>query len=78
MQVRTQHSYVAAVKSQAGYHNRSPDPLDQEQVREYCLNLIEQKKAAKSTVLQQLYGIKSFYAKTLGEKLEVFDLVRPK
>ena len=55
----TQKSYVAAVKALAGYHNRSPDQLDQEQVREYFLNLIEKKKASKSTVTQQLCGINS-------------------
>jgi integrase/recombinase XerD len=75
---KTQQSYVAAVKSLAGYYNRSPDQLNQEQVRKYFLNLIENKKAAKSTVTQQLCGIKFFYEKTLGKKFEVFDLVRPK
>lgn len=75
---KTQQSYVAAVKALAGYHNRSPEQLNQEQVREYFLNLIEKKKAAKSTVTQQLCGIKFFYEKTLGKKFEVFNLVRPK
>jgi integrase/recombinase XerD len=75
---KTQQSYVAAVKALAGYHNRSPDQLNQEQVREYFLNLIDKKKAARSTVTQQLCGIKFFYEKTLGKKFEIFELVRPK
>jgi len=74
----TQKSYVAAVKALAGYYHRSPDQLDQEQVREYFLNLIEKKKAAKSTVTQQLCGIKFFYENTLGKKFGVLNLVRPK
>lgn len=75
---KTQESYIAAVKALAGYHNRSPDQLDQEQVREYFLNLIEKKKAAKSTVTQHLCGIKFFYENTLGKTFGVLDLVRPK
>jgi site-specific recombinase XerD len=75
---KTQQSYVAAVKALAGYHKRSPDQLNQEQVREYFLNLIDKKKAARSTVTQQLCGIKFFYEKTLCKKFEIFELVRPK
>jgi site-specific recombinase XerD len=75
---KTQESYIAAVKALAGYYNRSPDQLDQEQIREYFLNLIEKKKAAKSTVTQHLCGIKFFYEKTLGKKFGILDLVRPK
>ena len=74
----TQQAYVSAVKALACYYGKSPDLLTQEQIREYFLYLIDEKKAAKSTVTIHLSGIKFFYEKTLGHRWEVFDLVRPK
>lgn len=75
---RTQESYISTVKALARYYNRSPDQLDQEQVREFFLHLIEEKQSSKSTVTIHLCGIKFFYEKTLGRQWNVFDLIRPK
>jgi hypothetical protein len=63
---KTQQSYVAAVRALAGYYKTSPDLLSQEQVRRFFLYLIDEKKAAKSTVTIHLTGIKFFYERTLG------------
>lgn len=75
---RTQESYISAVKSLSKYFNRRPDQLSQEDIRKYFLHLIEEKKAAKSTITIQLCGIKFFYQKTLGRRWNIFGLVRPK
>jgi len=75
---KTQQSYVAAVRALAGYYKTSPDLLSQEQVRRFFLYLIDEKKAAKSTVTIHLTGIKFFYERTLGRKWTVFNLVRPR
>jgi len=75
---KTRQSYMTTVKTLAGYYNRSPDTLTEEEVRQFFLYLIDTKKAAKSTVTVYLCGIKFFYQKTLGRELPILGLVRPK
>jgi integrase/recombinase XerD len=75
---RTQQSYVSAVKALASYFGRSPDQLTPDHIRQYFLYLIEEKKAAQSTVTIYLSGIKFFYETTLSRRWTIFDLVRPK
>lgn len=74
---KTQQCYVAAVKSLAGYWRRSPDLLNEEEIRQFFLHLINEKKAARSTVTVHLCGIRFFYEKTLQRPWSLFDLVRP-
>ncbi len=75
---RTQQSYVAAVGLLATFFNRSPDRLDDEDLRHYFLHLINVKQASRSTVRQYLCGIKFFYETTLGRPLPTLDLVKPR
>lgn len=75
---KTQKSYIDAVRGLAKFHNRSPDQLDEEEVRAFFLHLIDERKSARSTVTIYLCGIKFFFEKTLGRQWFVFDLIRPK
>lgn len=75
--VKTQQSYVAAVKALAKYWRRSPDLLNEEEIREFFLYLINEKKAARTTVTVHLCGIRFFYENTLQRPWSLFDLVRP-
>lgn len=75
--VKTQQSYVAAVKALAKYWRRSPDQLNEEENRQFFLYLINEKKAARTTVTVHLCGIRFFYEKTLQRPWFLFDLVRP-
>ena len=74
---RTQKSYVDAVRGLAKYYRRSPDLLTEEEVRQFFLHLINERKSAKSTVTIYLSGIKFFYETTLKQKWNIFGLVRP-
>jgi integrase/recombinase XerD len=74
---RTQKSYLDAVRGLAKYYMRSPDQLTEEEVRGFFLHLINERKAAKSTVTVYLSGIKFFYETTLKQTWGVFGLVRP-
>jgi site-specific recombinase XerD len=78
LSARTRQSYVGAVKGLADFYKRSPDELNQEEIRKFFLHLIETRKVAKSTVTVYLSGIKFFCEKTLGHPMPVLDLVRPK
>jgi integrase/recombinase XerD len=75
---RTQGSYIGAVKGLADHYNCSPDRLSEEQIRQFFLHLIENRKVAQSTVTVYLSAIKFFCEKTLGRSLPIFELVRPK
>jgi integrase/recombinase XerD len=74
---KTQKSYLDAVRGLAKHYMRSPDQLTEEEVRRFFLHLIEERKAARSTVTIYLCGIKFFFEKTLGKQWPVFKLVRP-
>ena len=74
---KTQQSYLMAVRGLAKYYMRSPDQLSEEEVRAFFLHLINERKAAPSTVRIYLYGIKFFFTKTLQRPWACFDLVRP-
>jgi integrase/recombinase XerD len=74
---KTQQSYLAAVRGLAKHYMRSPDQLREEEVRAFFLHLINERKAAPSTVRIYLYGIKFFFTKTLNRQWTFLDLVRP-
>jgi len=75
---KTRRAYVGAVIGLAKFYNRSPDQLSEDEIRNFFLHLVNERKAARSTVTIYLSGIKFFYEKTLGRKWLIFDLVRPK
>lgn len=76
--VKTQKSYIDAVRRLARHYKRSPDLLTEEEVRRFFLYLINDRKSARSTVTIYLCGIKFFYETTLKRTWNIFDLVRPR
>jgi site-specific recombinase XerD len=75
---KTQQCYVAAVHQLAHHYQRPPDQLSEEELRQYFLFLLNEKKVAESTFRIHLYGIKFLYEMTLQRPWPVFDLVRPR
>lgn len=74
----TRETYVHAVKGLARYYGCSPDRLSEEQLREYFLYLINDRRVAPNTLTVYLCGIKFFYESTLKRQWQVLELVRPK
>lgn len=74
----TQNAYVHAVRALAEHYRQSPDRLTEEQVRQFLVYLIRQKRAAEGTLGTYRSGIRFFYATTLQRPLPVFELVRCK
>lgn len=74
---KTQKCYVSAVKGLAKHYGSSPDLLSEEDIRNFFLHLINEKKAARSTVTIYLSGIKFFFEKTLQRPWPVFKVVKP-
>jgi Phage integrase, N-terminal SAM-like domain/Phage integrase family len=75
---KTQPCDVAAVHQLAQPYRRAPDQLSDEELRQYFLFLLHEKKVAESTFRIHLYGIRFFYECTLKRPWPVFDLIRPR
>ena len=74
----TQEAYAAAVCPLAKYYRRSPDQLTEDEIRDFFLHLINERRIAEGTLKSYQYGIKFFYGTTLGRAWPVFDLVQPR
>lgn len=63
---RTQEAYIGAVASFARHFRTSPEKLDAEQVRQYLLHMIHERRVAWSTYNVTLCALRFFYQTTLG------------
>jgi site-specific recombinase XerD len=74
---RTQEAYVRAVRQLAEYFRKSPDLVTDEELRQYFLQLTQDRHYARATVTIALCGIKFFIEHTLGKTFTSLSLVRP-
>jgi len=74
---KTQEAYLRTVRQLAAFYGKSPDQIDEEELRQYFLYLKNEKKASRSACTIAICGIKFFYEKTLQREWVTFDLVRP-
>ncbi len=63
----TMERYLDAVERFARYFGKSPNQLGAEQIREYLLHLVRDKKAAANTVQVYRAALKFLYVKTLHQ-----------
>jgi len=75
--LRTQEAYVNAVLQLSKRFKKSPDSINEEELREYFLYLKNEKQVADSTFSIALCGIKFFYEQTLKKEWHTLQLVRP-
>lgn len=74
---RTQQSYVAAVQGLAEYYGKSPDKINQSELRQYFLYLKNEKKVSASSCTVALCGLKFLYQQTLEREWPILDFVKP-
>ena len=74
---RTQEAYLLAVRQLAQHYRKSPDQIEEEELRQYFLFLKNEKHAARATCTLALCGIKFFYERTLGREWKTFAFLRP-
>jgi integrase/recombinase XerD len=74
---RTQEAYLLAVRQLAKHYRKSPDQIEEEELRQYFLFLKNEKHAARATCTIALCGIKFFYEKTLGREWKTLEFLRP-
>lgn len=74
MAVRTQESYIDAVARLARHYDCSPDTLKSEQVQQYLLHLLRDRKLARSSL--NLYGcaFRFLYGTVLGMDGRTFQI----
>jgi integrase/recombinase XerD len=61
----TQKAYVRAVRQLAAYYDKSPDQLNEEELRQYFLHLRDEQGLGSSALRVALCGIKFFFEYTL-------------
>lgn len=74
---RTQEHYVRVVAELARYFHKSPDQLNDQDLRQYFLYLTNERKLSRSSTTIALCGIKFFYETTLRQSWPTLELVRP-
>lgn len=74
---RTQEAYLLAVRQLAKHYRKSPDQIEEEELRQYFLFLKNEKQAARATCTIALCGIKFFFQQTLGREWKTFEFLRP-
>jgi site-specific recombinase XerD len=72
----TQRNYFASVKTLAHHHQLRASQLSEEQVREFFLFLVNEKKLSPPTIKLYYYGIKFFFEKTLGREWHIFNVIK--
>jgi len=75
---KTQEAYVHAVYALTKFCGRSPDLLNEKEIRDFFLHQVNEAGLSRATVRQRLCGIKFFYETTLGREWKIFNLVKPK
>lgn len=73
----TRKTYIHVLKQAARHFWKPPDAITNEEWREYFLYLVNEKKAAPSTVRQLLCAIVFMYRHTLGVDPPKLEVVRP-
>jgi site-specific recombinase XerD len=72
---KTQKKYLREVTHLANYFGRSPEELGEEEVKEYLLHLLEDRKLSRGTYKNYAAGIKFLYTTTLN-RAEVVEKIR--
>ena len=74
----TIHSYIESVADFARYFHQSPDRLGPDQIRDYQLHLINERKLAWPTLQIRNAALKYFYTQTLKQGWFVQQVAKPK
>jgi len=71
-------NYVRAVAQLARHYRRSPDTLEEDEVRRYLLHLKLDRKVARGTFSAVRGGLRFFYFKMLGREWKSLNIAKPR
>jgi integrase/recombinase XerD len=66
LSTNTQEAYVRAVRDLAAYYNKSPDKINDEELRAYFLYLTNERRLSRSSCTVILCAINNTFAKMGG------------
>jgi integrase/recombinase XerD len=66
------------VAEYAKHFNVSPDKLGPEEIRQWQLHLLNEKKVQRSTYIQAICGLRFFYRHTLHRKFDIDRIAMPR
>ncbi len=72
--VKTQQIYIGWIARLAGFHQLSPDQLDDDQLQAFMLDLINNQQLSASTCRQAIHSIRFFYRDVVGREVTRFAL----
>ncbi len=75
---RTHEAYIHWVRQFAAHYRRPPEQMGAEEVRAYLVDLLENRKLARSSLVQALCALKFFYSQVLHRPCEVENLRFPR
>ena len=70
--------YLRSVTEFAKHFNRSPESLGPEEIREWQIFLLKEKRVKLSTYIQAISGLRFFYRNTLNRKIELDRMPLPR
>src|SRR5260370_15035877 len=70
--------YTNTVAVLGRYFHKSPDRMGSEEIRQYQLYLLDERKLAWSTFVQRTAALKFFYTRTLKQNWFVQEVAKPK
>jgi site-specific recombinase XerD len=75
---KTQHAYLNMVAAYAKYYHKSPEDLNEEDIKNYLHYLINDKGVSKSYINGVYSGLKFLYSTTLGGQWDMTKIPRAK
>lgn len=75
---RTVKCYICAISLLAVYYKTSPDLLSQEQIREYILHHLNEKKSSKAWMNVFISALKILFCEVLQREWNHLDIPRPR
>jgi integrase/recombinase XerD len=75
---RTRQAYIESVARFAKYYGRSPEAITKDEVEQYLLYLLQERKLAHSSCNVVCSALQFLYAATLKREAQEFSLPRPK
>src|SRR5215475_7959131 len=76
--INTIRPYLYAVEDFSRYFGKSPDKLRQEELRQYQLHLLNDRKLTVETIAGRISAIRFFFVKVLRRPYRSIDLVYPR
>jgi site-specific recombinase XerD len=70
--------YVSAVRQLARYCEKSPDCVDDEELRGYVLYLINEREFAETTIKGKIAAFRFLFTRTLKREMPTLEFVKPR